>query len=425
VDFAPRVRPSRNKTGKNRKGFIRLGLLALLLFSCYKYYSNNQELPNTEITQVPKVKIPFQPGFYSNFRHYPQDDTISFSGKSFIVQDSCDSLLTERTHLYLKRHKPEVAAIIVADLHSGSIISLSEKSHDTLFAQPNLVFGNKFPAASLAKIVTALSAIDGKGMYSGSSLIQIGAYHTLYKRQLRARAGIKYVNINLKKAFGYSINPAFGMLGQGIGPEILRLYGRKLGFNSASSPPRLVPSHLTVPDSGYNLAEFSCGFNQNTTISPIHALELASLIGGNGHYVPSRFAEALIPLDTHNILYENGPPARSLKLSSKSLESMQELMEATVNNGTARKSFHKIMKNHHLALLDIGGKTGSLDGTSPKGRYDWFMGYARLKSDPSKGIALVVMQVHQTYQSLRSSSIAALIIKDWLSSQKHKPQTVS
>ena len=77
-------------------------------------------------------------------------------------------------------------------------------------------------------------------------------------------------------------------------------------------------------------------------------------------------------------------------------------MVRSVTNGTARRQIStRNMARKNFNALTIGGKTGSLDGQDPHGRYEWFMGFAQSKDDPSKAVIVVIMQVHdlQGYRS--------------------------
>ena len=88
----------------------------------------------------------------------------------------------------------------------------------------------------------------------------------------------------------------------------------------------------------------------------------------------------------------------------------------SVTNGTARKHIStRNMARKNFNALNIGGKTGSLDGQDPYGRYEWFMGFAQSKDDPSKAIVVVIMQVHdlQGYRSQPACQVAAMIMNYW------------
>ena len=89
-------------------------------------------------------------------------------------------------------------------------------------------------------------------------------------------------------------------------------------------------------------------------------------------------------------------------------------MVATATEGTARKNIStRNISRKFFADLEIGGKTGSLDGTDPQGRYDWFMGFAQSRKNPEKSVVLVVLQVHGERRTQASTLIASLLINYW------------
>jgi beta-lactamase class D len=77
-----------------------------------------------------------------------------------------------------------------------------------------------------------------------------------------------------------------------------------------------------------------------------------------------------------------------------------------------------VLKASHLEKIEAGGKTGSLDGDGDeeetRGRFDWFIGYVKLKDDPAHGLAFSIMLVHREYSTIHASQLAALLIRDWL-----------
>jgi cell division protein FtsI/penicillin-binding protein 2 len=405
-------------------------LLLAVLFSCYRFLASSisayvsQNLENKEKKASSILELPAHLDYYTGFANYPAPDTFTHNNNTLVALYRTDSLLNARISIYLNRYRPENAVFLVSDLKTGGILGLGERKDSLISEKPNLAFGRRFPAASLIKMVTAFAALE-TGIRPSDSLVQIGSYHTLYKRQLRIGSRAKSPKITFKRAFARSVNPAFGLLGIKIGPEALKLYAEQLRFNNHDVPPQVQPSIFIVPDSGYALAEVSCGFTQSTTISPLHALEICGTIGGNGRWKPAFFSDSLLVLN-QNVFRPVPTVSYAPKVMSAAiLEDMQELMQATVSRGTSRSGIGKILKRHHLEKLIIGGKTGSLDGPDPKGRYDWFIGYAKLKEKEDWGIAIVVMQVHQTYQSLRSTRVAALLIRDWLRQQNRSRQTAS
>src|SRR6185503_4427719 len=196
-------------------------------------------------------------------------------------------LLNARTSVYLQRYRPETGVILACDLKSGRMLAVGER-HDSLISEaPRLAFLGGYPAASLIKILTASAAFDSKGKLATDSIPILGSYYTLYRRQLKCGDNWDHLpKITIQEAFAKSVNPAFAVLGQSLGPEALRKAAEKLGFNRASLPDVGTPSRIEVPDSGFALAEMSCGFTGRTTISPWHALELARGAGDDGRLRP-------------------------------------------------------------------------------------------------------------------------------------------
>ncbi len=367
---------------------------------------------------MPALPHPMWPDRHSPFIHYPQPDTFQVKGKKYQARYAVDEWLNGRISSYLSRYRPEYAVVLVADLETGNILGVGERSNSEVSSIPRMTFGGNFPAASLAKILTSVAAIETHGKNIDDSIVQVGPYHTLYHRQVNIVENPRLPRITLEEAFAKSVNPAFAILGQRVGPEALRKYGEKFGFNRPLSQSLAIPSRLEVPDTGFHLSEISCGYTKSTTISPLHALQIARGAGFDGIMKPCVFSH-----ETHEVATGFHPEVRfegemSAFISPENLGKLQQLMESTVRHGTARKGFRSVFKEREHAKLSMGGKTGSLNGDDPKGRYDWFIGYGKFKDTPSKGIAVAVMFVHSEYKAMRSSQMAALLIRDWAKAQE-------
>ncbi len=356
-------------------------------------------------------------------KNYPFPDTFNVAGKKYVAQYWQDSLINRRIDVYMQRYRPEHGVIAVCDLKSGRILGLGERRDDLITHQPQMALGGRFPAASLIKILTAIAALENQAQEVTDSIPQIGAAHTLYRSQV-CLLKQKHINkISLMDAFAKSVNPAFGILGLSVGSKMLRETGERMGFNQESAFPTLVPSNLIIPDSGFSLAEMACGFNQITTISPLHALEIVRGAAGNGKLQSCEWIQSLHDEGgkLENDFFENRTESLPF-ISTKNLPKLRGLMEATIEFGTARKSFHQILHRNQMDQLDIGGKTGSLDGQDPPGRYDWFLGYAKEKN-AEEGIAICIMLVHHEYKAVKANQLAALLIRDWLI-EKNKEKVI-
>jgi len=390
--------------------------MVLFLGSFFLFRALSMEsLPEEELVKEDSLSLPILADYGSPFSHYPFPDTLQLNGDKLVLDYHPDTSLQNKIERFLRRHRPEVAVVAVCDLYTGHLISHQERRSSAISAKPDLLFGKNFPAASLFKIVTAAAAL-ANGIALSDSLVQRGAYHTLYKWQLREEEGIPLPKVTMKKAFANSMNPAFGILGIKLGSNSLSDFSALFGFNRRDLPVQLAPSLAPIPEGGYSLAEVSCGFTDVLTLSPLHALEIVRMIGAHGTHLPVFFTDSALHCGRSQKI---AIPQFSLeehirKLPRKLQMDLQEMMEYTVSRGTARKPIRKMLKKHHLDKLIMGGKTGSLDGEEPRGRYDWYAGYVKLASDPSRGVAVVVMLVHQTYRSLRAASLAGLVIREWL-----------
>jgi len=79
----------------------------------------------------------------------------------------------------------------------------------------------------------------------------------------------------------------------------------------------------------------------------------------------------------------------------------------TTERGTARRAF-RTRRGPLLGPVRVAGKTGSLSGRDPDGRYEWFVGVA--PADEPK-IALAVVLVQQPRWWVTPSQVAAETLK--------------
>jgi beta-lactamase class D len=58
----------------------------------------------------------------------------------------------------------------------------------------------------------------------------------------------------------------------------------------------------------------------------------------------------------------------------------------------------------------VGGKTGSLTGLDPEGKYDWFVGFA---SHGDQRIAVAALTIHRKLWRVKSSYLARKAIENY------------
>lgn len=354
-------------------------------------------------------------------RSFPGQDTVRTREGLWLTQYAPDEVLLQRILRYVRQYRPEGAVVLVSDLQTGQVRAVVERDSAGVATVPRLALRGTFPAASLAKIITAAAALEAGVSRPQDNLPLLGGAHTLYRSQLRVPSNGRYHTVTLREAFARSINPSFGLLGLRLGPEPLRDMAERFGFNQPALPPdrddadhatTALPARLVAPDSGFGLAEVASGFTRATTISPLHALRIARAIGSDGRMKPVRFTRELRSLDDGRVLVL--PEGDAAPFASETTRrQLRVLMEATVTSGTARRGFRRNMNERDWAALEMGGKTGSLTGNDPPGRYEWFVGYARRREQPDQGIAVAVMLINRTYMAVHATELAGLVIRDW------------
>ncbi|MFO7554059.1 MAG: penicillin-binding transpeptidase domain-containing protein [Desulfobacterales bacterium] len=335
-------------------------------------------------------------------------DVVSDNGK-LKVETSIDIRLQNYLLSKLNTSNARYIGIVAMDPMTGKILSMV--SYDKTNPSNNPCIESKFPAASIFKIVTASAAIEKYGFSPNHIFTYNGMKHTLYKSQLKDRKN-RYTNrVKFEDAFAQSVNPVFGKIGANyLGRGTLEEYAKAFGFNRDINFELYVdPSCISVSDKPYHCAEIASGFNKQTIMSPLHGAMMASAIINNGRLLEPTIVDQIMN-EKGRIIYQNESITMNQAIDPNASETLSRLMQTTISNGTARKSFRRYQKDNVLSKLNIGGKTGSIDNQSHDARYDWFVGFAEEKRGQGK-IALSVIVAHEKYIGLRASYYARLVMQ--------------
>jgi len=332
-----------------------------------------------------------------------------------ILQYSIDSRLQVDMEALFHTYRPDYGAFVALDPETGRILSLISYSH----ASPgigNLALKGNLPSASVFKVVTAAAAMAG-GKLSPESLIAVnGQYHTLYRRNVLNPHNNRWTRyISLREAFAKSVNTAFGRIGAFfVGPQEMTKYALAFGFNRAiASDLPFEQGRASITDDAWKLAEAASGYTQENTMSPLQGALIASAIANDGKMMEPYMVQSVYTEKGEN-LYTVQPELVTVSVDSATALKVRELMSETVQHGTARGTFRPFFKHNPLASsLEIGGKTGSLTGRDPRGKYDWFIGYARSKS--GKKIAFAALTIHKEFWRVKSAYLARRAIESYFS----------
>lgn len=335
---------------------------------------------------------------------FPSSVKMDWQGETQEVQVhyTLDKKLQSEAETLLKQYKPDYGSIVMMEADTGRIIALASFEKDA--EEPtNLALRATFPAASVFKVVTATAAIDHAGVSPSDTIRFNGGNYTLYRKNVLSDKITKWTrSISLKEAFARSINTAFGRLSlEHLNPEIINEYANRFMFNQK------IPSDLPVEmgvafvpqEKGYMLTEVASGYNKMNRMSPIQGAMIAAAVINEGRMVVPFVVDHLSD-STGKAIYRAETVDSGFLMTPDSSEKVRELMEQTILSGTSRKSFRDLVRNRQFREIEMGGKTGHLTGDNPKGRVDWFVGYA---SDDSRRIAVAALTVSKKYWTVKSA----------------------
>jgi cell division protein FtsI/penicillin-binding protein 2 len=361
------------------------------------------------LAQVKLTNAPFAQAYH-----------VEAPGGRYTLETSIDKDLQRFVMDLLGRSMTQHSAAVVIRPDTGQVLAMaSYENNGNGSTGETLCLRADFPAASLFKIIAAAAAIEARGMNPETPLAFRGQKYTLYKSQLkeeRAEKKNKGKNQNfgtkttLREAFSDSINPVFGKIGiHYLGSEVISEYADRFLFNHVIPFDFFVaPSRYVKPVDDYALAEVASGFNKRTLISPLHAgLITASIANGGTMMAPWMIKS--VRNDAGDVIYEAAPSVLASPMSKKTASKMMALMEGTVVEGTCKKAFQPLQRKRELRYVDLGAKTGTINGAMDHYKYEWLTAYA-LPSDGDGGLCITVMTAHGERIGVRAKDIARLII---------------
>jgi penicillin-binding protein A len=416
------------KIVKNRKFQISMSIVSSLIIvsgALSKYSEIRKEKNHQEKLKVvyTNVKTRLNASF-TNGENWPEQ--IEVADQSLRLNYTFDSQLTKYIKKLLKRYRSDYSSIIVLDNNTGQILSAIGYERNGNKFNNNLAFSSTHPSASLFKMVTAANLIENSKLNPKSKIQFRGRGTTLYKYQLKNKKTRWTRKQTLERAFAFSNNVIFGKASiNHSDKDHLYKMAQNFGFNEKlMDEVNLAKSNFKYPENNYNLAELASGFNRETTISPVHAAMMSSIVANNGIMkYPRIITNVVDQSDGKEVLALDDTSKRVI--SPETSDKLFDMMTLTVNRGTARKSFNK-MRRKIKRSLDIGGKTGTITGGIPFGKRDWFTAFAKPKqTDLGNGISISVMNVNINKWYVKSAYLAQDIIEYYYKKIFPRKQKVS
>lgn len=341
----------------------------------------------------------------------PKDVVLDLKGSPYPVnvEYTTHQGLTDEMVKLLHQYKPDYGAFVAMDATTGKILSLISYAEDDKFVPQNLALKATFPSASVFKVVTAAAAISERKMNAGSIVSFNGRAHTLYKRNIFKDDTNRWTtHMTLKDAFARSVNAVFGKLGVFIvGPTELKSYAEKFGFNRKLASDLPVQEGIaTITEDPWEIAEAASGFTKLNTMSPLQGALIAAAIANEGRLMEP-YVVSQLKNSSDEVVYTGGPKLSNVVIEPQAAQEMKILMRETISSGTSRGAFRGFKKGA-LGYVDVGGKTGSLTGNDPEGRYDWFVGYG---VSGEHRLAIASLVISKEYWKVKSSYLARRAIE--------------
>jgi cell division protein FtsI/penicillin-binding protein 2 len=211
--------------------------------------------------------------------------------------------------------------------------------------------------------------------------------------------------ISLRRALATSNNQCFAQLAVhalGAGP----LMNAIASFGWLESP---APGHAAgSADPGqrpYDLGRLGSGLS-GTRITPLHAAQLAAVLV-HGELVAPRWVERVLDATGRELVLPATQTPRRV-MDPELTDELRTMLVDTTRIGTARRAFRERNGKPVLGPVAVAGKTGSLSGESPNGRYEWFIGVAPADS-PLIVVATLLVQGDLWWRN--ASQIAAEVLR--------------
>ena len=337
---------------------------------------------------------------------YPRKITIRRGNKNYpaTIQYTLDPELQNTVAQVFNHFDPDYGVFVALDPNNGEILALVNHRRDGNNSE-NLALKASYPAASVFKIITAAAAID-IGKANANTVIPFnGKTTSLYRKNVLEHKDNQWTRrLPLSSAFAKSVNTVFARLGvRFVGGKTLLAYAEAFGFRQGLGADfTLETSAIDLdPTDDWSIAETAAGYTRTTTLSPVHGAVIAAAAVNGGRRVQPTLVRTIVGEDGL-ILYEAKTTTGKKIVKADTAKELQSLMQQTVINGSARTSFKHFARGT-MEAVNVGGKTGSLTGETPAGRYDWFVGYAEKNG---RKLAFAAMCINRKVWYVKSATVA-------------------
>jgi cell division protein FtsI/penicillin-binding protein 2 len=313
------------------------------------------------------------------------------------VHYTLDTELTRSAFEILRDGKVALGHVILLDPDSGRVLTYA--STDAVQFPPNKLY----PAASLVKVITAAAALHVDPGLAGLPCRYSGSPYALTPRSIDPpRIGHE---ISLRKALASSNNQCFAQLAvHAVGEAPLIDAISRFGWLSRPAPEHPAGT-VDAGEDRFDLGQLGCGL-AGSRITPLHAAQLAAVLA-RGELMAPHWIEGVYDGAGRELLLPANAAPRQV-MTRELTDELRAMLIDTTLQGTARRAFRTRNGAPLLGPVRVAGKTGSLSGTDPKGRYEWFVGVAPA-DEPKVAIAVLLVQNAKWWRT--ASQIAAEVLE--------------
>jgi len=339
----------------------------------------------------------------------PPDHLTARTTDGQVLHYSVNGGLQKRIHDFMAVSQVPYGVFVAIEPATGRILAMtSHSSTDPNWAQKS--FFELYPMASLFKIITASAALEAKKITPETVVEFRGNAYSENPRKWSALPRGKNNRMDVTYAMGKSINPVYGRVACDIaGKTSVMECVDRFGFNQTLLPGTPTKeSKAAEPQSSMELMLMGAGLDHEVKISPLHAAVMMAAIANGGRMMAPGMVDRIT--DGQGAQKDSFTPHELRRLvSPETAASLKRMLSSTVTSGTSRKAFHD-RRGRPRVPVDIAAKTGSINGTDPRGHYSWFAAFAPANNPK---IALVALVINQDKWKIKSSQVGEQALEEF------------
>lgn len=253
----------------------------------------------------------------------------------------------------------------------------------------NFAISDIYEPGSTFKVVTAAAVLEEARANLNSHYYCNGFVRDIKGVELKCASWYDpHGDQTFAEAIANSCNVAFVNMGRQLGKEKMYEYIKAFGYGELTGVELLGEQRGIIPSGTdvikeVNLATMSYG--HGIAVTPLQMVNTFATIANGGNLMKPRLVKELIDYEG-NVVESYPPVVKKVVLSNQTSDTMLNLLEGVVKDGTGRKAY--------IPGYRVGGKTGTalkiIDGRYAPGKYIASFGAIAPVDDP-KIVVLVII----------------------------------